>query len=230
VRVPFFDRDPVAGEFKARGPWVSRFRIGDRDYGGKADLVDDDRIERFAAVFPDCATVLELGSLEGAHSFSLARRVERVVAVEGRDENVVRARFVQQLLGIENVEFVEADLEATPLASFGRFDAVFCVGLLYHLSEPWRLLDQLAAVAPSVFLQTHYSTTEDVTADGMSGRLYREFGRKDPLSGLSPQSFWLTIPSLTERLEKNGYAVELLEDEPSHPNGPIVTFAARRAE
>jgi SAM-dependent methyltransferase len=230
VRLPFFDRDPLAREFELLGPWVTRFRIGDRDYGGKVALVDDARIERFAAAFSECGTVLELGSLEGAHSFSLARRVERVVAVEGRDENIVRARFVRGLLGIENVEFVEADLETTPLASFGRFDAVFCVGLLYHLPRPWLLLDQLAAVAPNVFLQTHYAETGEVTVDGMAGRPYREFGRSDPLSGLSPESFWLTIPALTERLERNGYAVELLEDDHSPRNGPLVTLAARMPE
>jgi len=227
MRLPFLDRDPLAREFKARGPWVTRFRIGDRNYGGKVDLVDDGRIDDFAAAFPGCRTVLELGSLEGAHSFSLARRVERVVAVEGRDENIARARFVQGLLGVDNVEFVAADLETTPLESFGPFDAVFCVGLLYHLPQPWLLLDQLAAVAPNVFLQTHYAERAETTADGLPGRNYREFGRSDPLSGLSPTSFWLTIPALTERLEQGGYAVELLADDPDARNGPIVTLAAR---
>ena len=227
MRLPFLDRDPLAREFKARGPWVTRFRIGDRNYGGKVDLIDDGRIESFAAAFPGCSTVLELGSLEGAHSFSLARRVERVVAVEGRDENIARARFVQELLGVENVEFVEADLETTPLEQFGRFDAVFCVGLLYHLPQPWLLLDQLAAVAPKLFLQTHYAERAEATVDGLPGRYYREFGRSDPLSGLSPTSFWLTIPALTGRLEQSGYSVELLADDPDARNGPIITLAAR---
>jgi SAM-dependent methyltransferase len=227
VRLPFLERGALAREFRSRGPWVTRFRIEGRDYGGKADLVDDGRIQRFTAAFPDSSTVLELGSLEGAHSFSLASRVERVLAVEGRDENIERARFVQGLLGVENVTFVEADLETTPLEQFGRFDAVFCVGLLYHLPKPWLLLDQLAAVAPRVFLQTHYAEKEELTVEGMGGRSYREFGRTDPLSGLSAESFWLTLPALIERLEQNGYAVEVLEDDPGARHGPIVTLAAR---
>jgi SAM-dependent methyltransferase len=227
VGLPFLAKDPLAREFKARGPWVSRFRIEGRYYGGKAELVDDGRIRRFAAAFPDCASILELGSLEGAHSISLARRAGRVVAVEGRGENIARARFVQGLFGVENVDVVEADLETTPLTDFGRFDAVFCVGLLYHLPRPWLLLDQLPSVAPNVFLQTHYAERAEETVEGMPGRTYREFGRDDPLSGLSSESFWLTIPALTERLEAGGYAVELLEDDPTPRNGPIVTLAAR---
>lgn len=229
VPLPFFARDPVAREFKSRGPWVTRFRIDGREYGGKADLMDDGRIQQFVDAFPDCATVLELGSLEGAHSFSLARRLQRVVAVEGRSENIARARFVQQLLGIENAEFVEADLETNPIERFGRFDAVFCVGLLYHLPRPWLLLDQLAAVTSNVFLQTHYSEHAEATVDGMQGRPYREFGRDDPLSGLSSESFWLTISALTERLQRGGFDVELLEVDPTPRNGPIVTLAARKA-
>jgi SAM-dependent methyltransferase len=227
VRLPFLDRDPLSREFRSRGPWVTRFRIDGRTYGGKAELVDDGRIGQFAAAFPEARSILELGSLEGAHSFSLARLANRVVAVEGRDENIARAQFVQELLGVENVTFVEADLETVPLERFGRFDAVFCVGLLYHLPKPWLLLDQLAGVAPGVFLQTHYAEHEEITVDGMPGRMYREHGRTDPLSGLSPESFWLTIPALTERLERSGYVVDVLEADVSHRNGPIVTLAAR---
>jgi SAM-dependent methyltransferase len=229
VSLPFLSRDPLAREFKSRGPWVSRFRIDGRAYGGKADLMDDGRIGAFAAAFADCTSVLELGSLEGAHSFSLAKRVERVVALEGREENIARARFVGTLLGVDNVEFIEADLETTPLERFGRFDAVFCVGLLYHLPRPWLLLDQLAAVTPNVFLQTHYAEHAEVTVEGMPGRHYREFGRSDPLSGLSPTSFWLTIPALTARLEQSGYSVEVLADDPGARHGAIVTLAARKA-
>ena len=227
MQIPFRDRDPLGSAFRSRGPWVTRFRIGDRDYGGKANLMDDGRIDQFTGAFPAVRSVLELGSLEGAHSFSLARRVDRVVAVEGRDENIARAEFVQELLKVENVTFVEADLETTPLGQFGTFDAVFCVGLLYHLPKPWLLLDQFAGVAPSIFLQTHYAEREETSLDGMPGRTYREFGRNDPLSGLSPQSFWLTIPALTERLEQSGYAVEILEADTKHKNGAIVTLAAR---
>jgi SAM-dependent methyltransferase len=227
LRLPFLDRDPLSREFRSRGPWVTRFRIDGRTYGGKAELVDDGRIGQFAAAFPEAQSVLELGCLEGAHSFSLAKLANRVVAVEGRHENIARAQFVQELLKVENVTFVEADLETVPLERFGRFDAVFCVGLLYHLPKPWLLLDQLAGVAPNVFLQTHYAEHEEATVDGMPGRTYREHGRADPLSGLSPESFWLTIPALTERLERSGYAVEVLEADLSHRNGPIVTLAAR---
>jgi hypothetical protein len=220
--------DPVEREFRRHAPWITRYRIGDRDYGGDAELVDDGRIASFFDVFPGCRTVLELGSLEGAHSFSLARRVEQVTAIEGRAANLEKAHLVQRLLGVDNVSFVEADLETAELARLGRFDALFCVGLLYHLRRPWLLLDRFPAWSDRVFLQTHFAAAAEETADGLPGRTYAEYGSRDPLSGLSQTSFWLTLPALTGRLEQNGYAVRELDRDLKHPSGPIVTLAAER--
>lgn len=221
-------RDPLAREFWRRRPWVTCFEIGGRVYGGSADLVDDARVERFAQVFPSAERVLELGSLEGAHSFSLARRGLTVVAVEGRRDNVEKALFVQRLLGLDEVTFVCADLDEISLADLGSFDAVFCVGLLYHLRRPWRLIDELAGVAPGVLLQTHFACEATATSDGVPGAWYGEFGGRDPLSGLSASSFWMTLPAIEERLGSSGFRIESLEQMVDHPNGPLVTLVARR--
>ncbi len=221
--------DPVEREFRRHAPWVTRFRIDGRDYGGSAELVDDGRISSFLDVFPACRTVLELGSLEGAHSFSLARHVGHVTAIEGRAANIEKARVVQRLLDVGNVTFRELDLETAELEHLGRFDAVFCVGLLYHLRRPWQLLDRLPALTDRVFLQTHYAESGDETLDGLPGRTYAEYGSRDPLSGLSQTSFWLTLPALVGRVEQGGYAVRVLDRSTTHPNGPIVTLVAERA-
>lgn len=222
--------DPVEREFRRHAPWITRYRIGDRDYGGDAELVDDGRIASFLDVFPGCRTVLELGSLEGAHSFSLARRVEQVTAIEGRAANLAKAHLVQRLLGVDNVTFVEADLETAELERLGRFDALFCVGLLYHLRRPWLLLDRFPAWSDRVFLQTHFADAAEETLDGLPGRTYAEYGSSDPLSGLSQTSFWLTLPALTARLEQNGYRVRELDRDLKHPSGPIVTLVAERRD
>ena len=48
------------------------------------------RVQQFLERFPNVPTIHELGSLEGGHTFTLARRegVERVLAIEGRPANV----------------------------------------------------------------------------------------------------------------------------------------------
>ena len=61
--------------------------------------------------------------------------------------------------------------------------------------------------------------------EGLRGHWYTEGGPDEPLAGLSPRSFWLTLPSLLGRLEANGYGRVEIIDFPEHPNGPLVTLA-----
>ena len=135
----------LAAEFAKLAPWIFQFRIGDADYGGTIGAGSDARIDQFFHFAPNAATILETGSLEGAQTFLLARQpgVRRVVAIEGREANLRKARFVQELLGVENVEFVEENLEEVDLSRYGKFDAAFCCGLLYHLPKPWEFLQRL---------------------------------------------------------------------------------------
>ena len=219
----------LKAEFEKCGPWITRFVIDGVESGGTFDAFADNRVEQFFESFPNVHTILELGSLEGGHTFALAARqsVEHVVGIEARATNLARARFMQKLLRVENVEFVEADLESVDLASFGKFDAVFCSGLLYHLREPWKLMVQIARVAPGVFIWTHYAESADMMRHDWRGREHVEGGIDEPLSGMSPTSFWLTLDSLKAVLNSAGFdAVRILHDDPRHCNGPAVTIAA----
>lgn len=218
-------------EFEKRGPWITRFRIGDRDYGGTFDAGSDARINQFFEAFPDAHTILELGSLEGGHTFALAKRAtaKRVVGIEGRHVNVARAQFVQQYLGITNVSFFVDNLETTNLASYGIFDAVFCSGLLYHLPTPWTLIEQISRVSQNLFLSTHYAKLgqENVAHNGIQGMMYNEIGLADPLSGLSTQSFWPTFAGLIYMLKEYGFDnIDILHDNQEHPHGAIVNLSA----
>ena len=218
-------------QFARLGPWIFQFRIEGEDYGGGISARGDARIDQFFRYAPDVETILELGSLEGAHTFLLAGRpgVKRVLGLEGREANLRKARFVQEQLRIGNVEFAQANLEQSRLASFGKFDAVFCSGLLYHLPEPWKLIEQLPAVAPHLFIWTQYAAESEGhdVGQGFRGKIHGEGGPDEPLSGMSPTATWLTLDSLRELLARNGYRkIEVLHDDPAHPNGPAVTIGA----
>jgi hypothetical protein len=221
----------IAKEFERRAPWVTRWNIGGAQYGGEYDANADLRLARFFDCFPDAATILELGSLEGGHTFAIARRqgVRNVVALEGRAANVEKARFVQELIGVQNVEFVVGDLENIEFRRWGQFDAAFCVGVLYHLRRPWDLLEKVRSVTRRLFVWTHYVTTEDAdtSVSGFRGKFVPEGGLGDPLSGLSTHSFWPTLESLFDMLEAPGFTrITLLERSPTHPHGPSLTLAA----
>jgi SAM-dependent methyltransferase len=225
-------RRDVAAEFSRLEPWITRFSIRGTSYGGSVPFAGDLRVEWFRHAFADARTVLELGSLEGGMTFELARALPRarILGVEGRMANIEKSRMVQRLLGVRNVEFRQVNLEVVPLSDLGEFDAVLCAGLLYHLPRPWELLAGLRGVTDRVLVSTHYAAEDraDEVVEGFPGHWYREHGEEDPLSGLSPRSFWMTLPAITDQLRAGGYAVEVVAHEPEHQNGPLVTLIARR--
>ena len=82
----------IGREFERLGPWVTKFNLAGADYGGWFDALNDVRIRWFVEYFKNARTVLELGSLEGGHTFALSRHphVERVIALEARADNIAR--------------------------------------------------------------------------------------------------------------------------------------------
>jgi len=220
----------IEEQFAELEPWIFQFQIAGKTYGGGTSAVGDERVERFFQFAPNVKTILELGALEGAQTSIMASHpgVERVLALEGRERNLRKARLVQELLQIRNAEFVQANLEEENLGRFGTFDAVFCCGLLYHLPRPWELIAQLPAIAPILFLWTIYAPENDAheLPNGMRGKIHVEGGADEPLSGLSETATWLTLPCLRDRLTASGYKqIEVIRDE-AHPNGPTVTIGA----
>ena len=223
----------IAAEFENLAPWVFRFRIDNVDYGGGVSAIGDPRMEWFRRFAPEARRILEVGPCEGAHTVMLAEQATKVVAVEGRETNLQRAELVRRLLGVRNAEFVHGNLETMDLAALGQFDAVFCSGLLCHLPEPWKLIEQLPRIAPKLFIWTVYAddASADVVQDGRRGRLHVEGGLDEPVSGLSPTAFWLTLGSLLQVLTASGYnSVQILHHDLAHPIGPAVTLGAATHE
>jgi SAM-dependent methyltransferase len=206
--------------FRMMGPWISGFDIGGKHFGGKYDPVNDPRVALCRGRFPNVKRVLELGSLEGGHTVAISRWAEEVVGIEGREHNLRKARWVLEVHETENAKLVQGNLETMDLREQGAFDLVFAVGVLYHMPEPLRLLDQLPDVAPKLFLWTHHS--------GQPGeRVYQEQGLKDPLSGMSETSTWLPRKRLLAELRKRYGLVEILNEEETKA-GPAITIAAER--
>jgi SAM-dependent methyltransferase len=225
----------LKSEFAKLAPWVFQFHIDGADYGGAISAVGDGRMEQFFRFAPNVENILELGALEGAQTFVLAERsgVKKILALEGRAANLRKAQFVQSLLRVENVAFSQANVEDADLSTYGKFDAVFCCGLLYHLPKPWELIQKLPSIAPILFLWTLYATENEAQElpNGMRGKIQPEGGPDEPLSGLSPTATWLTLGSLITSLTTSGYTnIRVIHNDLTHVHGRAITIGATTAE
>jgi hypothetical protein len=216
-------------------PWYLRFEKEGYVFGG--NIVPDTRrvatFARFISQFPKpIHNVLELGSHEGGHSLQLSaiEGIDKVIALEGRIDNVARAKLIYHVFEARKVDLRYYDIEELNVADFSEsIDAVFCSGMLYHLKKPWDLikkLDQLGAKL--LFIDTHYAASGEVFLEGFSGSWFNE--GFDPLSGLSERSFWLTAKDLMKLLYEYGFIIRFFHDIPDHVFGPRAWIVAEKNE
>jgi SAM-dependent methyltransferase len=224
--------------FRRLGPWVHAVRVGSEllvDSESTSPFADRAHMSRcpdFGDRFPGVASVLELGALEGSDTVMLARAAEHVTAIEARSENLRKAEFVCELAGVDNVTFLERDLETFDIRELGNFDAVYCSGILYHLRYPWQLLEQMAAVTPRALVWTHYwQRTDDVVDE--AGRRVKRVPENFPeplLRGTAPYALWFRRDGLFEELRRVGFDDLDVLAEDVDGEAPWITLTARRTD
>src|SRR5438552_5449358 len=174
--------DQQLADFQAALPWKTGLELPDgRLLGvpGKRGDVSRGLDPRVAAVRDRLASadkiVLEIGCCEGIHTIQLAGVCREVVGLDVRPHNIACALARLFVHGVANARLLlqdARDLDET----IGRFDILFHVGVLYHLSDPADHLRRVCRLADSLLLDTHYADDTlpypraDLTADGQTYR------------------------------------------------------------
>ena len=215
---------------------------------GKSELFEDFRIkwlEEHLGSFQG-KRVLELGPLEGGHTFMMERAGAKVVAIEANQRAFLKCLIVKNALDLKS-EFLFGDfrpyLETT---GPGSFDFVLAVGVLYHMLEPLKLLHDIAAVTDAFGIWTHYydpqvlrgkvhfnPTPVTQSFAGKSVEAYEQHylssvAAKQFIGGSAPTSRWLTRAALLGFIDHLGFDVEVGDENPNHPNGPCILLYAQR--
>jgi SAM-dependent methyltransferase len=90
-------------------------------------------------------TVVDVGSGVGHFSNFLHSLGFEVLGVDAREENVTEARK-----RFPNLEFRVQNAEDSAMEKLGVFDVGLCLGLLYHLENPFRVIRHLAAITSKI--------------------------------------------------------------------------------
>ena len=139
---PLLARRDVAAEPRPDGGGIECFDTTE------AAALNQARLDHLAGLglVIDGRSVLEVGAGVGHLSGFFVDRGCRLVTTEGRPDNVaeLRRRFPDMRSEVADVE--------DSLGALGRFDIVFCYGLLYHLENPVRALRNMAEVCDDLLL------------------------------------------------------------------------------
>ncbi|PYK70953.1 MAG: hypothetical protein DME44_09535 [Verrucomicrobia bacterium] len=233
-----------AARFDALGPWITGFEFGGAQYGGQYRADTDSRVLRFISKFRERLAasnrgrdhplrILECGCLEGGHTSVLAQAFPdaEITAVDVRETSLEKAKFILSASGIAKVQLIKENLDEPSPALSQQYDAIFCVGLLYHLRDPAAFLARAAQATGFLWLSTIICAEPEAT---IVEREYR--GRflgetiEHPLAGVNRQSFLPTIGSLSDMLWSGGFSeISLLEKSMTPDgNGPAVLLKAER--
>jgi len=239
------------------GEWTSSFPVstGVSVIAGTMPLCVDPRItwaiDALGGV--NGKRVLELGPLEGSHTYMLEHAGAReVTAIEGNKRAYLRCLVVKETLRLQRSSFLCGNFATYLNETTDTYDAVFACGVLYHQIDPMQMLIDIARVAPAVFLWTHYYDAERIAANPSlegkcgplipaetDGRAYHwaEFRYLRALDwagftgGLQPIAHWLPRNDILSALTDLGLsAIEISFDEPDHPNGPAFALVAQRPQ
>ncbi len=237
-----------------KGEWSSAMPGSRPDLqAGAAGLFEDSRItwgvEQLGGLRD--RRVLELGPLEGAHTFMAEQLgAASVIAVEANVRAYLRCLVVKEIFGLHRSRFLLGDflryLEAAPADA--PFDVCLASGVLYHMADPIRLLRGIRAVARSMFLWTHYYDDEAIRALGNAekrfprSRRHEAGGRSFTLHeyhygealgwtgfcGSGAQfSCWMERADLLAAVELAGFRdVRVGMEQRDHPYGPALCLVA----
>ena len=240
--------DLWAGEWTSKFPDVLNLKVTP----GNIPLFEDVRITWALGVFGSITNwqILELGSLEGAHSYMLQNAGAKITAVESNSRAYLKSLCTQKLLKLDHVDFQLGDFMTLLRETTRKYDMVLASGVLYHMEEPIELIKNIAKVTNNVYFWTHhfdetiirgrsdltgrFSPVSSFVYDGetyeYSTQSYQAaMDWQGFLGGPMPISKWLTRASIIKALNKYGFTkLDYSFEQPDNHNGPSFAVCARK--
>lgn len=196
-------------------------------------------------------TVLELGPLEGGHSYMMQQRgAAAITAVESNTRAFLKCLIVKELFRLDRVSFLLGDFNAYLANTPPRVDVCVASGVLYHCVDPVATLAAIASITDRIFIWTHYydeaiirgnpalrpffeaPETLDIAGKPFvtATKRYRSALEWSGFCGGNAEhARWLSRDAIFHCLATNGMSkLDVAFDDPAHPNGPALAICAMR--
>jgi hypothetical protein len=249
----YFDRKSAQSAVDIfRGEWSSALpsHLGIKTTPGHANVFEDPRIGWMNQRLGPIAgmSVLEIGPLEAGHTYTMHNLgADQITSVEINSRAYLKCLAIKELLGLVRAQFVLGDaIQMLASPETPKYDLIVASGVLYHMNDPFLLLDAVTVNVDRLFIWTHYFDEKIISnrhdaqlfeaADDIGNRL-RGSRRLYPSAALSWAGFsggqdsyaiWLTRDSILGFLQERGFNVTVGFDDPHHQNGPCFAICALR--
>jgi hypothetical protein len=231
--------------------WVARMPEGSGLAAGALAPLAGARVEWAANIIGGLAgkMVLELGPFDGHNTYTFERLgTSAVVSIENNVSNFLKCLVIKNIFGLRTT-FLLGDYFQFMEVAPSRFDICWMSDVLYHTTDPIRLMRIASHMSDTLFIGTHYydhlainSDTErkapflpnlNKTVEFADRRIVHHcrssHGDGSGLSNPDEYSFWLLKDDIIHVLNSLGYSrIVVGHDEPDHIHGPSCSIVAFR--
>ncbi|HYP13814.1 MAG TPA: class I SAM-dependent methyltransferase [Bryobacteraceae bacterium] len=193
--------------------------------------------------------VLELGPLEGGHSYILEQQgAASVTSIEANTRAYLKCLIVKEVLGMQRVRFLCGDFVSFLDQTDEQYDLIFSAGVLYHMRDPVGLLANLARHTSRLYMWTHfyddaviqgtpylkvrYTVHTPAETDGFRYTLHRQdyqnsLGVAGFCGGSAEFSNWISREDMLNALSHFGFRdIRTAHEDLQHPHGPCMDIVA----
>ncbi|MEE9423492.1 MAG: class I SAM-dependent methyltransferase, partial [Methylococcales bacterium] len=137
--------------------WVTFFQKLGVLNDGFADLYPDFRINWLNKQFDNLTgkSVLELGSLEGAHTLQYEELgCSDVIGIESNEAHFMKSLLIKNAAASSNIQFLLGDFSSYLKNCKRRFDLISACGVLYHMINPMEIIGSCSMISDTIFIWT----------------------------------------------------------------------------
>lgn len=173
---PIIDHNDLISKIKLLGPWFHQIELsgiktrlvnrtdspsrqeGFVEYFTEQDFIDNPNWiwSKFRSALPKMKglEVLDIACNAGFYSFELAKMGAKVLGIDNSYEDIVRAKFAKNVLGLDDVDFDVMDVNNMVERIGRKFDLALCLGLLYHVENPTSVINSVSKLSDVVIFET----------------------------------------------------------------------------